>query len=153
MATEIFDGTGDRIRESADEYGITTGRPRRIGWFDAVVARYSCQINRYDSIALTRLDVLDQLDSIRIGTDYEIHGKRIDAFPSSAAMLEACQPVYEEIPAWAGTTSSVTCLEDLPKGARSYVNRISELVGQPIDLISAGPERDQTIPVAEVFPA
>ena len=152
MTTEILDGTGDLIRESADEFGSTTGRPRRIGWFDGVLARYSSQINGYSSIALTRLDVLDQLDSIRICTDYQIHGKRIDAFPSSAEMLEACQPVYEEIPGWTGTTCGATCLEDLPKGARSYVNRIAELVGQPVDLISTGPERDQTIPVAEVFP-
>ena len=149
--TELHDETGNAIRELAQEFGATTGRPRRVGWFDSVAARYSTRVNGYTSLVLTRLDVLDGFDPIRICTHYELDGEVVWDFPGSVANLERCKPVYEDIPGWDRPTAGTTRLEDLPKGARSYVDRIQELVGRPIDIISTGPHRDETITVREVI--
>ncbi len=148
--TEIFDETGDRIRNLANEFGTTTGRPRRVGWFDSVVARYSSRINGYTSMVLTRLDVLDDFDTIKICDTYELDGELVKDFPGSATLLERCKPIYEDFSGWDGITAGVTKLADLPTGARAYVERLEELVGRPIDIISTGPYRHETIVVREI---
>ena len=149
--TELFDQTGDTIRDLAQEFGTTTGRPRRVGWFDSVVARYSARINGYTSAVLTRLDVLDAIDPIQVCTSYELDGKIAWDFPGSVATLERYKPIYEEIPGWDGPTAGVTNIEDLPCGARVYVDRIQELIGVSVDIISTGPHREETITVRDVL--
>jgi len=145
MPTELNDRTGELIREIAHEYGATTGRPRRCGWFDAVASRYSASVNGFSGLALTRLDVLDSFDSIKICTSYQVEGKAIHQFPSSSAVLEQCQPVYEELPGWQTPTTQLRRFEDLPEPAQAYVKRLEELVGSPIDIISVGSRREETI--------
>ncbi len=147
MPTELKDETGHLIRERAHEYGTTTGRARRCGWFDGVVARFSAEINGFTGIALTRLDVLDILPQLKICTGYKLDGDIIDHLPSSAAALERCQPVYQEMAGWQTPISQVRRFEDLPPEASRYVTRLQELVGCPINLISVGPSREQTIEV------
>ena len=150
--TELHDETGEKIRELAQEFGATTGRPRRVGWFDAVAARYSALVNGYTSAVLTRLDVLDGFDSVKVCTAYELEdGKIIEDFPGGVATLERCRPIYEEHSGWDTPTASATELEALPSEARSYVSRLEELLGCPIDLISTGPQRDETITVRSVI--
>jgi adenylosuccinate synthase len=151
FTTELHDGIGERIRELAQEFGVTTGRPRRVGWFDAVAARYSAQVNGYTSMVVTRLDVLDGFDTVKICTAYELDGKVIDYFPGGVATLERCKPIYEEYPGWDTPTASVSRLEDLTGKARSYVGRLEELLGCPADLISTGPNRHETIKVRSVM--
>jgi len=151
MPTELGDETGELIREIAHEYGATTGRPRRCGWFDAVVARYSASINGFTGVAITRLDVLDTFASIKICTGYKLNGEIIDQFPSNSAVLEKCQPVYEELPGWKSPTSDFRRFEDLPQPAQSYVKRLEELITCPIDIISIGPKREQTIMVRPII--
>jgi adenylosuccinate synthase len=145
MPTELEDEIGEAIRFRAWEYGTTTGRARRCGWFDGVVARYSAMVNEFTGAILTRLDVLDGFDSIKICVAYRLDGETIDKFPSSPAILARCIPVYEELPGWQNPTASLTRWDDLPKPAKDYVNRIEELVGCPVKLISTGPHRDETI--------
>ncbi len=145
MPTELKDETGDLIREMAQEYGTTTGRARRCGWFDAVAARFSTRINGFTGAAITRLDILDSFRSLKICVAYQLDGQTIDYFPSSAAALERCQPVYEELPGWQTPTTHVRQYGDLPRQARQYVSRLEELAGCPVNLICIGPERDQTI--------
>ena len=127
------------------EYGVTTGRPRRCGWFDAVISRYSVMINGVNSLAVMKLDVLDHFTTIRICTAYRYRGELVKTFPSSLKMLAECEPVYEELPGWRRDTSSIKHYEDLPKEARAYLDRISELSGAPVDLVSVGWRRDETI--------
>lgn len=143
--TELEDEIGDHIRERAHEYGTTTGRPRRCGWFDAVAARYSNRINGFTGMAITRFDILDTLETIKICTAYKIGNKTITDFPASLAMLEKCKPVYEELPGWGTTTCDIRNFKDLPSAARKYVKRLEELVVCPANLICVGPERNQTI--------
>jgi adenylosuccinate synthase len=145
MPTELKDKTGDAIRECGQEYGTTTGRPRRCGWFDAVAARLSTRINGFTSAAITRLDVLDAQPKLRICTGYKLGGKTIDNFPSSVTALERCQPVYEDLPGWETQIADVRQFEDLPAQAQRYVNRLEELIGCPASLISVGFRREQTI--------
>jgi adenylosuccinate synthase len=145
MPTELDNALGHQIREIGVEYGTTTGRPRRVGWFDAAVARYSVALNGIGSIALTKLDVLDELDPIRICTGYMSKGE-LQEFPmSNISHLKHCEPIYETLPGWRSTTSGVRRAEDLPKAARRYIDRISELCGAPVDIVSVGAARDQTI--------
>ncbi len=151
FVSEMEDEVGDEIRERAQEFGTTTGRPRRVGWFDSVVARYSARINGYSSLVLTRLDVLDHLDRIRVCAAYELDGQIVQDFPGGAATLERCMPVYEDVPGWDAPTAGATKLHDLPKGALYYIDRIQELLGVPVDIISTGPHRDETILVRPVL--
>lgn len=147
MPTELLDETGDILRKEgpAPEYGATTGRPRRIGWFDAVASRYSVRVNGVTSAALTRLDVLDNFPAIELCTSYELDGERIDRFPATTGVLERVKPVFEEHKGWLQETSSARKFSDLPQGAQRYVERIEELLGCPIEYVSVGPERDQII--------
>jgi len=145
MPTELKDETGDLIRERAHEYGTTTGRPRRCGWFDAVVARFSSRINGFTGVAITRLDVLDALPRLKICIGYKLDGKTINYLPSNVAILERCQPVYEELPGWQAATSDIRQYEQLPAEARQYIARLEELISAPVTIISVGPGREQTI--------
>ena len=151
--TELLDETGDRIRDLAGEFGTTTGRARRVGWFDAVVARYSVRVNGYTSLVLTRLDVLDSFDAIRLCSAYKLDGETVTDFPGSAAVLERCEPIYEEFPGWDSPTAGVTNFDDLPEGALAYVRRLEELIGRPIDIISTGPYRHETVEVRSMIAA
>ncbi len=143
--TELADELGQRIRDTGQEYGATTGRPRRCGWFDSVVVRLACRVNGFSSLAITRLDILDELEEIRLCTHYEHKGSRVEHFPSDLNLLEACEPVYETLAGWQTPTPHVRTLDGLPKNARRYLERIGELANVPISLVSVGPERDETI--------
>jgi adenylosuccinate synthase len=151
MPTELNDKTGDFIRERAHEYGTTTGRPRRCGWLDAVAGRFSAQVNGFTGIALTRLDVLDTLDTLKICTNYKLNGDIIKDFPSDIATLDKCQPVYENLPGWQTPISDMRHHKQLPSQARRYVARIEELLSCPVNVISVGAKRDQTIMVKQIF--
>ena len=146
--TEMVDDeeeTADLIRKRGNEYGSVTKRPRRCGWFDAVATRYAAELNGFDSVALTKLDVLDSLAEVRVCTGYEINGKRIDTFPAVSNELRLIKPIYETLPGWQSATEGITQFQDLPENARRYVEFLSAQIGTEIGLISTGPERDQTI--------
>ncbi len=145
MPTELKDATGDLIRERAHEYGTTTGRPRRCGWFDVVAAKFSHRVNGFTGMALTRFDILDTLPVVKVCTGYKVDGKTIYDFPASIATLEKCEPIYEELPGWQTSTCNIRKFKDLPPKAKKYINRLEELVGCPANLICVGPAREQTI--------
>ena len=156
MPTELFDADGDALRnhglsQGTAEFGTTTGRPRRCGWFDGVLARTTARLNGLSSVALTRLDVLEQFDSIKLCTAYELDGQRLTALPPSLAASLRVTPVYEEMPGWKQDISHVRTFGDLPKEARDYVRRIEGILGVPVDMISVGPERDQAIVTRDIF--
>jgi len=151
MPTELKDKTGDLIRERAHEYGTTTGRPRRCGWFDAVAARFSSRINGLTGAVVTRLDILDILPGLKICVGYELDGKAIDYFPASVTELARCKPVYEELPGWQKPTTGIRRYEELPVEARGYIARLEELIGCPVNLICVGPEREQAIEKTPIF--
>ncbi len=151
MPSELHDETANTLREKAQEYGTTTGRARRVGWFDAIAASYSRQVNGFTGLVLTRLDILDGFPSVKVCVGYRAGGKDIDYFPANVGLLERCEPVYEELPGWDQPTASVTNLSDLPENALAYVRRIEELVGCPAQIISTGPSRDETILVQQVI--
>jgi adenylosuccinate synthase len=151
MPTELNDEVGQAIREYGQEYGTVTRRPRRCGWFDAVAARLSARINGFDSVAITRLDVLDKLPRLKICTNYKINGETIENFPASAVTLEKCQPVYEELPGWEKPTSNVRIFKELPVKAQKYIRRLEELTGCPASLVSVGQRREQTIIRKSIF--
>jgi adenylosuccinate synthase len=136
---------------AAREIGTTTGRKRRLAWFDAVLARFAINLNGVDSLAVTKLDVLDQLAQIKICTGYLLDGKKIEVPPPLCEDLERVQPVYESLPGWQTSTSGITKLEELPKNARKYVDRLQELCQVPISMISLGPERERTLILKEIF--
>jgi adenylosuccinate synthase len=152
FTTELDDEIGEGIRERAWEYGTTTGRPRRVGWFDGVASRYSAAINGFTSAVLTRLDVLDGMPSVKLCVAYEAGGERIDAFPSQHGVLERATPVLEEMEGWTTPTAGATSLKQLPTQAVAYVKRIEQIIGCPIDLISTGPKRHESIAVREIMP-
>jgi adenylosuccinate synthase len=146
--TEMLDEEGfiaHLIRERGNEYGSVTKRPRRCGWFDAVATRYAAELNGFDSVALTKLDVLDELDHVKVCIGYEIEGRRIDTFPAVSHDLRQIKPVYATLPGWKTDTVGTTEFDRLPENAQSYVSFLSEQIGVEIGLISTGPERDQTI--------
>ena len=151
FVTELAAEAAEEMRQRAQEFGTTTGRPRRVGWFDCVAARYSARVNGYTSLILNKLDVLDEFETIKVCNHYELDGEVVWDFPGSAAALERCNPVYEEMPGWDGATQGATELEQLPAEVRSYVSRLEELVGLPFDIISTGPHRDETIVVRPVL--
>jgi adenylosuccinate synthase len=153
MPTELLDETGSLLREGGPrpEYGATTGRPRRCGWFDAVAARYTARINGVTAVALTRLDVLDRLPAIKVCTAYRLDGATTDSLPASGAVLARARPVYEELPGWQEDTSGARQFEDLPANARAYIRRIEQLLDAPVHLVSVGPEREQAIAIKPVI--
>ena len=145
--TELTGAMGDRIREIGHEYGATTGRPRRCGWLDAVILRFAARVNGLSGIAVTRLDILDPLEEIRICTHYTCRGKRLEHFPSDVKVLAECEPVYETMAGWRTPTSDARRMEELPDNARRYLDRIQELSRTPIAMVSVGPDRKETIVV------
>ena len=151
MPSEINDEEAEEIREKAQEFGVTTGRARRIGWFDSIAARYSQLVNGFTGLVLTRLDILDEFDSVKVCVGYEVDGKRVDRFPANTGLLARCEPIFEELPGWDQPTASATELSQLPENALAYVKRIEELVGCRVQIISTGPRREETIQVEPVF--
>ncbi len=149
--TELTDEIGEKLRAAGHEYGATTGRPRRCGWFDAMVARYAVRVNGLTGIALTKLDVLDDFATIKICTGYTYNGTAVEDLPAHLEIFEKCQPVYEEMPGWQQDISGVKTFAELPEAARNYVKRLEELSGSPIVLVSVGPRRDQTIMLYNPF--
>jgi adenylosuccinate synthase len=151
MPTDLKDATGDKLREIAQEFGATTGRARRCGWFDGVAARYSNQVNGFNGAIITRLDILDSFSRINVCTAYKVDGKTIDYFPADISMLERCVPVYEELPGWQTPISGIREFSRLPLNARRYVKRLEELCGCPAKIISVGAAREQTIFRGEIY--
>jgi adenylosuccinate synthase len=151
MPTELNDETGDAIREKGQEYGTVSGRSRRCGWFDGVAARFSARVNGFDSMAITRLDILDGMPGLKICSGYKLEGKIIDYFPASIQALEKCQPVYEDLPGWDKPTSDIRQFKDLPANAQNYIKRLEKLIGCPVDMISVGRSREQTIVRKSVY--
>ncbi len=149
LPTELHGDMGDQLRESGNEYGASTGRPRRCGWYDAVVVRYAVRVNGLDAIAVTKLDVLDALDAIPLCTGYRYGGELLTEFPSNGAVLAGCEPVYETLPGWSRPTAGVRRYEDLPPEARSYLERIETVTGLPIAIVSTGADRADTIVVRD----
>lgn len=149
--TELLDEIGDNIRARGHEYGTVTGRPRRCGWLDARVVRYAAMLNSLDYLAVTRLDILDELPSLNICVGYRYHGRLLDEIPASLKMLAEVEPVYEEMPGWQQDISGIRKYEELPLNARRYVERLSEVTGVPLGVVSVGPGRDQTILLHNMF--
>ena len=149
--TELDDGNGEHLGAKGHEFGATTGRKRRCGWFDAVSMRKSAQLNSLSGICLTKLDVLDGLDKIGICTAYKINGKITEIAPLGADQYEACEAVIEELPGWSGVTAGITDFEQLPENAKAYIARIEELVGVKVTILSTGAERNETIILESPF--
>ena len=142
--TELLDADGEKLRKIGSEYGATTGRPRRCGWFDAPLVKYSAMINGIDSVAITKLDVLSSFEEIKVCTSYKIDGKAIKSYPTDVDRLSQAVPVYESIPGWKTDISNCLCFEELPDKTKNYLNFISSKAGIKIDIISVGPKRKQT---------
>ena len=149
--TELEGETGDRLRRDGDEFGATTGRPRRCGWFDGVVVRHAARLSALDGLAITKLDVLGGFDPIRICVAYEIDGERVEHFPASVSRIQRANPVYEDLPGWSGDVSGARRLEDLPTNARRYLDRLEALTEIPVRIVSVGPGREATIQLAKLF--
>jgi adenylosuccinate synthase len=147
--TELIGGIGDVLSDRGVEVGTTTGRKRRCGWFDGVIGRYAVRINGMDCMAITKLDVLDELEEISVCVAYEIDGKRTKDFPSSARHFAACKPIYQTFPGWKESTTECRTLEDLPAAALNYLKFLADLMEVPISIVSLGPSRDQTIIVED----
>ncbi|WP_202710780.1 adenylosuccinate synthase [Sporosalibacterium faouarense] len=150
--TELHDEIGDAIREKGHEFGTTTGRPRRCGWLDAVMLKYSAQINGFSSFAVTRIDTLAGFDKVKICVGYELDGEKIEAFPASLETLAKCNPIYEELDGWSDEEmTNVEKYEDLPQTAKNYLKRIEELSGVKVSIASVGPKRSETLIIEEIF--
>ena len=149
--TELVDDDGEALRKTGSEFGATTGRPRRCGWFDALVVKYAVRVNGLTGIALTKLDVLDDFDTIRICTGYTYNGSTLDELPANLAVFEKCEPLYEEMPGWKSDIKQARTFQELPENARKYVKRLEKLIGCPIVLVSVGPRRDETIMLKNPF--
>ncbi len=149
--TELHDQMGDRLRKAGHEFGSTTGRPRRCGWFDAVGIRQAVRLNGLTGLAVTKLDVLNDLERIKVCTGYAYQGQVLDEFPRDADVLQECTPIYEEFAGWCSDISGATRMEDLPAAAKAYLAKLEELAGCPVVLVSVGPRRDQTIQVSNPF--
>jgi adenylosuccinate synthase len=143
--TELIDDVGEHLRQRGQEFGATTGRPRRTGWFDAAALKRSIQLNGVSGLCITKLDVLDGVESVKICVGYQLEGSFSEILPVGADELERCEPVYEELPGWMESTVGIRGHERLPKNAQKYLARIESLAGVPIDLVSTGPEREETI--------
>jgi adenylosuccinate synthase len=149
--TELLDELGARLRADGDEYGATTGRPRRCGWFDAVVVRHAVALSGLDALALTKVDVLTGIDPIRVCVAYEIEGKRVDQAPATQHGWAHARPIYEDVPGWHDDLGHARTLDDLPTNARRYLDKLSALVEAPIALVSVGAGREQTIRLGDLF--
>lgn len=143
--SELHDATGELIRERGHEYGTTTGRPRRCGWFDAVAGRYACRINGVDSLSIMLLDVLSGFDELKIVTSYRYKGQELPAFPSDSEVLAQVEVVCETLPGWTEELGKCRSFSELPANAQNYVNRIAELLARPVKIVSVGPDREETI--------
>ena len=149
--TEIEGEAGDKIRDMAGEFGVTTGRARRIGWFDGVAGKYSARVNGFDAMILTRLDTLDGWEEIKVCVAYEIDGVRTDQFPVDAVMLDRATPIYETIPGWTESTRAITEPGQLNDGARAYIKMLEEIIGVPAKIISTGPRREETLVLQDLL--
>jgi len=149
--TELFDDIGQYLGEKGHEFGATTGRSRRCGWFDGVAMRRAAQVNSITGLCITKLDVLDGLESIKICTGYEFKGQVLDLPPVGADAFEECKPIYESMPGWSDVTVGARDLDSLPQAARNYLDKLAEVVGVPVDIVSTGPERDETIVLQHPF--
>ena len=149
--TELFDDVGEHLGTVGHEFGATTGRSRRCGWFDGVALRRAAQINSMTGLCITKLDVLDGLETLRLCTAYKYKGETLELNPLGADAFEQCEPVYEEMPGWSESTVGVKHIDDLPANARAYLDRMQEIVGVPVDIISTGPDRSETIVLKHPF--
>lgn len=149
--TELTNEIGDTLREIGHEFGTVTGRPRRCGWLDLMVVKYAAGLNSLDYLAITRLDILDTFKEVKICVGYTLHGKPYEGFPANLKDLEACEPVYETLPGWETDISGIRSYNELPENARKYVERIAEVTGVPLGIVSVGPNRSQTIDLVDVF--
>jgi len=149
--TELNDDMGEKLRQTGQEFGATTGRPRRTGWFDAVALREAVRTNSMTGLAITKMDVLNDLDTIKICTAYSYQGELLEDFPTDLEILQDCKPVYEEVDGWKCSLENATSLENLPEKARNYLYKLEQVTGCPVVLISIGPRRDQTIQVKNPF--
>ena len=149
--TELNDEVGEAIRKAGWEFGTTTGRPRRCGWFDVVMLKYAVRISGIDYVALTKLDVLDNIETIKICVGYKYQGQELKAFPNSLKVLSHCEPIYEELPGWLTDTTAVKNYTDLPENAKRYIARLEELTGVKAAILAVGPKRDQTIVLDNLF--
>jgi adenylosuccinate synthase len=145
--TELTDSAGDRLRELGHEYGATTGRPRRCGWFDATAVRRAARTSGFSTLAVTKLDVLDGVDTVRVADAYELDGRRIDTLPVDAAEQARCRPVYIDAPGWLESTRDCPSVEALPAAARRYLDLVADRVGVPVGVVSVGAERERTLAV------
>jgi adenylosuccinate synthase len=145
LPTELFDATGDRLRDTGQEYGAVTGRPRRCGWFDAVAVRYAARVNGLDALAVTKLDVLDGFEEIPVCVGYRLGGETLTEFPSDLRLLARCEPIYETLGGWADATRGLRRFADLPPAARRYIARLEEITGVQVAIVSTGSDRDDTI--------
>lgn len=151
--TELHDDVGAHIAKQGKEFGSVTGRPRRCGWFDVPLMRYSNQANSLTGIVLTKLDVLDELKVVRICTGYLYQGQKLQSIPMDQYIFAKCEPIYEDMPGWQSSTFGLTEYDELPENARNYIERLEELCGVPIAIISTGPDRNQTIILQDIFKA
>ena len=149
--TELFDAVGKHLGEVGREFGATTGRPRRCGWLDMVALRRAVRVNSISGLCMTKLDVLDGLETVKICTAYQVDGVEVNALPAGAEALARCEPVYEELPGWRGSTAGARAVDLLPDNARAYLARVEALAGVPVDIISTGPDRDETIILRHPF--
>ncbi len=145
------DEIGDKIQETGAEFGATTGRKRRCGWLDTVIVRNSVRLNSLTGLVVTKLDVLGGLDTLNICNAYEYNGTQIDEFPADLTVLGKCRPIYETLPGWQEDISKIRKYDDLPQNTKNYLNRIEELTGTKIDIISIGPGRKETIVLNNIF--
>jgi adenylosuccinate synthase len=143
--TEALNASGDRIRRAGNEFGSVTGRPRRCGWFDAPLLRYTSAVNGFDSLVITKLDVLDNFDQISVCTGYKLNGNLTDELPATSREMESVTPVYETLAGWSGSTRGATDYSALPDNAKRYLDFLAQKVGVEIGCISTGPERNETI--------
>ena len=149
--TELTDELGETLRQKGVEFGTTTGRPRRCGWLDAVILRYAVRINGLTDLAITKLDVLDSFETIKICVAYRYDGQLLEEFPENLAILGKCEPVYIEVPGWQQDITGVTSYEELPANAKAYIEKIEELTGVKQALVAVGPKRSQTIVSRQIF--
>ncbi|MBF0583574.1 MAG: adenylosuccinate synthase [Magnetococcales bacterium] len=149
--TELTDSVGEHLASVGHEFGATTGRARRCGWFDMVVARHAARVNGITGLVVTKLDVLDGLKTVKVCVAYHRNGRRLDTMPANPAILDVCEPIYEEMPGWSESTAHARRFEDLPQAAQNYVRQLEHLSRLPVDILSVGPDREQTIVMKNPF--